>query len=214
MTSKKRTVSFNAATFAKDRAKSVGESAGLSNINTIMSEHAQADTTEVGKGVYQSVSLDKIDLDPNQPRTESKPTREEVEFLKPLYPAFKSYLENNEEGFNPESLRDSHPARSEILIRFLYLARDIESNGLIHPINVYKSNMRYVLSQGERRYLAHMLIGKSKIPAIERPQPAKQGHEDRLQHYLKQVGENFQREDFSVQEKLNIVKGCQSPLAR
>lgn len=47
------------------------------------------------------------------------------------------------------------------------LADSINAHGLIHPISVMKtSDNKYILKAGQRRWLAHKLLKKSKIKAI------------------------------------------------
>ena len=45
------------------------------------------------------------------------------------------------------------------------LAQSIEEKGLISPITVRKSNSKYIIVAGERRYRAHKLLNKKRILA-------------------------------------------------
>ena len=81
------------------------------------------------------------------------------------------------------------------------LAMGIEKNGLLNPITVYKEGESYIIVAGERRFLAHLLLGKKFVEArvfSERPS----GLNKKLVQWL----ENVQREDLSLYAKVENVR--------
>jgi len=46
------------------------------------------------------------------------------------------------------------------------LARSIESNGLLQPVNLRKSDGRFIIIAGERRFRAVQQLGWKEVPAI------------------------------------------------
>jgi ParB family chromosome partitioning protein len=77
------------------------------------------------------------------------------------------------------------------------LAASIERHGLLQPITVKKGEgEQYVLVAGERRFRAHQLLGKSKIPALI----LASGNSDELA-----LIENIQREDLGPLEEAQAL---------
>lgn len=79
------------------------------------------------------------------------------------------------------------------------LAQTIAKEGLHNPVQVYRRGDGFVLFIGQRRFLAHRLLGQSAIRASvyhERPHHAS----------LWQFTENFQRVDISLHERIDSLR--------
>ncbi|EDM22902.1 ParB/RepB/Spo0J family partition protein [Caminibacter mediatlanticus] len=75
------------------------------------------------------------------------------------------------------------------------LAKSIEKNGLLQPINVYQSPLSdYYIISGHRRVEAHKLLNKKTIKAIVYK------NQDDLKLASKSIVENLQRKDLSLVE--------------
>ena len=79
------------------------------------------------------------------------------------------------------------------------LTNSIRVHGVISPVVVVKSNERYMLIAGERRYRASKKAGLRKIPAIIRDYTEKQIKELSLV-------DNLQREDLNIIETASYIK--------
>lgn len=147
----------------------------------------------MGEGNLTRIPLHQIQLDPDQPRTE---------------------LRNA--GITPESLHAhrrgeidlSDPSDSERSRHFAALnelAFSIKRHKLIHPIGVYRDDGgtedRYVIAEGERRFLAHLLLGEADIRAIVQPMPTR-----RKDRKARQLVENIVREDLSTAERVEALR--------
>lgn len=79
------------------------------------------------------------------------------------------------------------------------LAASIASVGLIEPITVYRHGHGYRLVAGERRLLAHRLLGRKYIPAnVRAAKPTKLR--------LVQLAENLQRVDLDLAERVGGIR--------
>ena len=81
------------------------------------------------------------------------------------------------------------------------LGLGISTNGLLNPITTYKEGENYVIIAGERRFLAHLLLGRKFVECRvfnERPSDLKK----KLVQWL----ENIQREDLSLYSKIENVR--------
>ena len=74
------------------------------------------------------------------------------------------------------------------------LAESIKEKGLLQPILVRKDGDRYEIVAGDRRYLAHEMLGLKKIKAIVREMEPKEC-------FVIRSIENLQREDLSAVEE-------------
>ena len=79
------------------------------------------------------------------------------------------------------------------------LAESIKENGLLQPITVRKNGDNYELIAGERRYRAHLLIGKEDIDAIVLDKSDEESSKLALI-------ENIQREDLNAIETAMAMK--------
>lgn len=126
-------------------------------------------------GTTESIAIDLIDRDPDQPR----------KFL-----VTADDLRNRTPPQGTEAL-DQY----EDIVNF---AANIEEMGLIQPIGLYRHGDRFRLSWGERRLLAHIYLGKASIRAnISRTPPTRK--------LYKQIAENLGRKDLSLKEKVSAL---------
>ena len=95
-----------------------------------------------------------------------------------------------------DTTNDQEIARIE-LSNLIELAHSIMSQGLIHPILVYKTDERYRIVAGERRYLTHLILGKEYIQAR-----AYLNTPNGLVVKIAQWVENIEREDLSPYAKV------------
>lgn len=70
---------------------------------------------------------------------------------------------------SPKTIDPNDPEyarKSEDLARIEELAQSIEKQGLLQPISVYPYGSGYRIVAGERRYLAHVLLGAPSVKAL------------------------------------------------
>lgn len=138
-------------------------------------------------GHLEWVHVSQIRLDPQQPRTE----------LQRLGITPANILEHRARTMD---LADpEQKERAAAFSRLMGLAASIKSDRLHHPITLFSdpSGERYIIAEGERRYLAHVLLGEAKIPAIiHGPRPSSK------RVLIGQLIENIQRVDLSLAERL------------
>ena len=147
----------------------------------------------VGEGSLMHIPLSQIRLDPDQPRTELRNV-----------------------GITPESLQAHRRGEIDLSDRqfteraqhfeaLSELARSIKRHKLIHPIGVYRDDAdadeRYVIAEGERRFLAHVLLGEPNIRAIVQPMPSRLKDKK-----ARQLVENIVREDLSAAERVEALR--------
>lgn len=160
-----------------------------------------------GEGELRVIALEKIDPNPNNPRR-LLIKGEEVSELR-RYAANKARLADegkpNDDFFlmlTDLIQEESSIDRRDRLESILLLAKSINQRGLIQPICVYGgNNRRYVIMAGERRYLAHIMLGRPTIRVLVRE---RQG--DELQDRAGPLIENIIREDLSTAEKIDYIE--------
>lgn len=81
------------------------------------------------------------------------------------------------------------------------LARSIVKVNLIQPITVYPIDDGYEVLAGQRRYLAHVLLGRREIRAIVR-EPSGDALDDRVAAVI----ENLAREDLTLRERVEAIE--------
>lgn len=154
------------------KAAAFGRTSALNNASEIVSQSRETATPT------QLIPLDRIDMDP--------------ENVRPIL------LDAND----PASISDDDPlaARKRDQLEAIQgLAVTISSKGLINPIEVYRRADRYVLVTGQRRFIAHRLLGKEMIRAsvlLQRPTGI------RAQQFI----ENEQRKDMTLAERVNGLR--------
>ena len=80
------------------------------------------------------------------------------------------------------------------------LAKSIEKHCLIQPISVLKKEEKFILQAGQRRWLAHKLLGFKKIKAIIHEESTLSSSEDEKSLFEIAVIENTQRENLDSLE--------------
>lgn len=83
------------------------------------------------------------------------------------------------------------------------LAASIEAIGLIQPIVVVRRAEHYTIIAGERRYQAHVLLGRKTISCIVRP-----ASKEEQEELLLALTENVQREDLKPVEEARAIKSA------
>lgn len=97
--------------------------------------------------------------------------------------------------------KSKNPQVQDAFANLQALAETIEQHGLIHPISVHvRDKSGYLIEAGERRYLAHVLLGKSEIHAIVRAP-----HASPSKKLQRQLVENVGRDDLSLHEKVEAL---------
>jgi hypothetical protein len=147
-----------------------------------------------GEGVLETVSVDRIDPDPENAR-----------FLGRLSP---QEIRDHREG-RVNLANDPSDDRRGFFEALQGLAESIEQQGLLQPVVVAPFNGRYRLIAGERRYLAHLLLGRESIRSVVRPNPG-----DLQAMALWSLAENLQREDLRLPEILEVVERLGSLLEK
>jgi hypothetical protein len=91
--------------------------------------------------------------------------------------------------------------RRDALEKIFLLAKSINKLGLIQPISVFDDGGReYTIMAGERRFLAHIMLGRPTIRALVRE---RQG--DEVEDRLGSLVENIAREDLTTSEKIRHI---------
>jgi len=135
---------------------------------------------------YESIPLDRIHPDPENPRHLG------------LDPA------------NPRLVAADDPRRDEKLAELEdleNLALSVISQGLLTPIRVYRTGRDFRIAHGERRFLAHVMAGKTSILSIvlkERP----------VRLRLDQLIENFQRKGLSLYRRVENMRSVLDEAAK
>ena len=80
------------------------------------------------------------------------------------------------------------------------MAQSVERRGLLQPIVVKEDADGFTIMVGERRYLAHLLLGRERIRAIVRPRS------EEMEERSIRLVENLQREDLSFPEIIRAIE--------
>jgi ParB/RepB/Spo0J family partition protein len=147
----------------------------------------------VGEGSLTRIPLDQIQLDPEQPRTE----------LRQFGVTPESILAHRRGEIDLADPADAQRCRHFMALN--ELAQSIKRHKLIHPIGVYRDDRGategYIIAEGERRFLAHLLLGEVDIRAIVQPMPTQQ-----KERKARQLVENIVREDLSTAERVQALR--------
>lgn len=138
-------------------------------LGTLLSPDAAADM-----GTMEPIALDLIDLDPNNVR--------------------KLKLDKSDPRNIPTDHPDAEVMRQE-LESLQELASSIEVHGLNQAVGIYRVGTRFRLVWGERRYLAHRLLGREHIKANILRQPP-------TSTVATQLAENMFRSDLNLAERV------------
>ncbi len=161
---------------AKRKAFSINPSLSRSLEETILAAQDYS-----GQLLVEVISIDRLELDPDNPRE--------------LHLSFQDVREGLLEGDPLVELKKNELASLESL------SKSIGAQGLINPITVYKHQDKYRLIAGERRTLASILAGKTQIQCrILEDKP------NALNRVILQWMENNEREDLTLWERLNNLR--------
>lgn len=134
-----------------------------------------------GKLRLEAIRISKVVLDSDNPR-QLAITKEDV----------KNGVKKND----PE-----YEVKIKELENLNSLSNSIKKDGLLNAIVVYEDKGIFKLLAGERRTLAHILVGKERIPArILETKPSE------TQFAIMQWNENIERKDLTLWEKLLNLK--------
>ncbi|MES2203696.1 MAG: ParB/RepB/Spo0J family partition protein [Pseudomonadota bacterium] len=152
-----------------------------SSLSRSMEETVQAAHDFSGQLFVEMVPIDRLELDPENPRE--------------LHLSFDDVRQGIHEN---DPLAEK---KKEELLKLESLSKSILAQGLINPIVVYKCQEKYRLIAGERRTLATILAGQAHIQARifeDKPTP--------LNRVILQWMENNEREDLSLWERVNNIR--------
>lgn len=141
--------------------------------------------SHAGEGSLNTLNLSDIDIDPKNARVIGRISPTDVEKHR------QKQIDLTEE---------SDPERLAYYSGIQEIANSISTNGLLHPIIVVVVGERYQIRAGERRYLAHLLLGLSTIRAFVRPTDANP-FTDRAVSLI----ENVQRENLTTGELVSVI---------
>lgn len=146
--------------------------------------------------VSKHLKLNLIDVDPEQPRFKMRKV-----------------------GITPESITEhlagsinlsdsANPKTAEAFEKLLGFAQSIKEHGLIHAVNVVPyekdGSTRYRLTEGERRFLSHILNESDDIYAVIKP------NTDTVKgRKAKQIIENIQRENLLPEELIAGIEALE-----
>ncbi len=137
-----------------------------------------------GQTFLKSIDVDNIEIDPEQPRVD-KPSKELIEKIRDGELELSALDENVREEI-------------EEIIR---LAQSIKKHGQLQSILVTPSvNGIHRLTNGERRWLAHIYLSLKSINATIKPD---QGVLDKL---TKQIADNIHRKDLTLRDTVSMCR--------
>lgn len=151
------------------------------SVNKALTQTIQMAEAENSNFMNTEILIDRIKLDPENPRKHKITIQDINEGISKKDPDFKE-KQSEYEGL-------------------LLLATSIENEGLLHPIIVIEQENNFKLVAGERRYLASMIAKRKVIEARvfkKRPKP--------FDLKVIQWSENQARKDLSLYKKLMNVK--------
>ena len=155
---------------------------GISKVLTdSLSQTVKIANSNAGTLRYEIVPIDRIELDPSNPRN-FLIQKEDV--LSGLDSNDNLYIKKKKEVESLDSLKNS-----------------ILKKGILNPVWIYKYGTNYRLIMGERRILASLLAGNVDIPAKildERPLDT----DLRLLQWI----ENLERSDLTLWERIVNIK--------
>ncbi len=152
-----------------------------SSLSRSMEETVQAAHDFSGQLFVEMVPIDRLELDPENPRE--------------LHLSFEDIQQGIHEN---DPLAEK---KKEELLKLESLSKSILAQGLINPVVVYKCQDKYRLIAGERRTLASILAGQAHIQARifeDKPTP--------LNRVILQWMENNEREDLSLWERVSNIR--------
>ncbi|PUA26825.1 MAG: hypothetical protein B0W54_20560 [Cellvibrio sp. 79] len=158
--------------------------------------------------VAKTIPVSYIQCDPENPRKLAL-TPEQVKVIANQYPLDQSFLDIDEstdwiEGYVNRvaaALNLSGKAVGDLQSLVSFAAALKSADRLLHPIVVWRDESTFHLIAGERRLLAHLLLGETHIAARILDQQYSRHQIDTLQWE-----ENVHRQDMNLWERLEHVK--------
>ncbi len=179
----------------RERIKGDSKLAGAIRQQVAQDHHA-------GEGDLQVLPLDRVRVNPDNPRR-LPISREQVVHVHDDAMRRTGTSLVNDAFF--EAVHDvielADPAAREGIERIALLAESIHRRGLLQPITVFADkDGGATIMAGERRFLAHVLLGRPTVRALVRMRDANVLH-DRAGALI----ENIMREDLSTAEKIESI---------
>lgn len=161
-----------------------------------------------GEGDLRVLTIDKINRNPNNPR--HLPLS--AQMLESLRSDAASALGIDLELPVDKDLLAAIGRQIELMpdevlkqqVEGIYLlAKSVHQRGLMQPISVYSdATGKYFILAGERRFLSHVLLGRSTIRAM-----VKETGGDEIDRRIGSLIENIVREDLTTSEKIDFIEG-------
>ena len=170
--------------------------------------HSQmSDSQDAGQGELNSVPVERITLNPDNPRRLSVGP-EDMRALVAAAANAMGVPSSPPPSQDPRYFRTlaeeieqiEEPMRTE-LERIVYLAASIKNQGLKQPIVVHMTPDGYQVHVGERRTLAHMLLANTHVRAI-----IQEATGDPVDDQIGMLIENLQREDLNLGDRLDALE--------
>ena len=157
-----------------------------------------------GEGDLKVLRLEKISLNKHNPRKLNITASDIKALNEQVYQSTKTKF--GESQYDQEILsiinNSGDKNKRERLENLFFLSKSIHTQGLIQPISVIvKPDGAYQILAGERRYFAHLMIGRETIRAMVR----QQNHDHFSERTLSLI-ENIIREDLNTAEKIDYIE--------
>lgn len=157
-----------------------------------------------GEGELKVLKLENICLNKHNPR-KLNITKKDIDNLNSqVYKTTKAKFGEPEYDKEIISVIDSikDQNKKDRLEKLFFLSKSIFAQGLIQPISVVvKTEGGYAILAGERRYFAHLMIGRGTIRAMVRQQD-----QDHFSDRTLSLIENIIREDLNTAEKIDYIE--------
>ena len=156
-----------------------------------------------GEGELKTLRLDKIILNKHNPRKLNiKPNDIRNIVSKAILLVDGTFGTESYDAILLKTIEEIvDPIAKERLEALFYLAKSVGDQGLIQPISVSVTpDGVYEIIAGERRYLAHLLMGRQSIRAMVR----EKSQDDISERKLSLI-ENISREDLNTGEKIDYI---------
>lgn len=169
---------------------------------------AQLNTAEQVKNLLaKTLPVDYVMTDPDNPRKLAL-SKKQIHDIAQKYPLDKALLEVSDptewlEEYLQKVVTNEHlqgKAVGDLESLLIFAATLKSADRLIHPISVTKHDSTFQVIAGERRLLAHILLGEPTIAAIIKETPLPRTEVANLQWE-----ENTQRLDMTLTERLDQV---------
>lgn len=142
------------------------------------------DQEMVGEGRLENLPIAMIQVSPDNPRYIGRIPPQEI-------------IDHREGRLD---LSQEEGDKGAFFKSIVEIAQSIERRGLLQPIVVKEAGEGFIIMVGERRYLAHLLLGRERIRAIIRPRA------EELEERSIRLIENLQRENLGFQEIIRAIE--------